>query len=60
MAGVKDEHNISFLHHVERVIRKAFPQLESFMEDIKAVREAAISMSILYIVNNSLGIGSRA
>jgi cytokinesis protein len=44
MAGVKDEHNISFLHHVERVIRTAFPDLEHFMDDLKPCREAAMSM----------------
>ena len=47
MAGVKDEHNISFLHHVEKVTRVAFPQLEQFMEDLKPCREAAIGMSPL-------------
>jgi cytokinesis protein len=51
MAGVKDEHNISFLHHVERVIRTAFPQLEGFMDDIKAVREAAISTRLKSYAN---------
>jgi cytokinesis protein len=51
MAGVKDEHNISFLHHVEKVIRSAFPQLENFMEDIKAVKDAAISTTPLTIAN---------
>jgi cytokinesis protein len=44
MVGVKDEHNISFLHHVEKVIRTAFPQLESFLEDLKPCKEAAIGI----------------
>jgi cytokinesis protein len=44
MAGVKDEHNISFLHHVEKVTRIAFPELESFLEDLKPCREAAIGI----------------
>jgi len=43
MAGVKDEHNISFLHHVEKVVRIAFPELESFLEDLKPCRDAALS-----------------
>ena len=42
MAGVKDEQNISFLHHVEKVTRTAFPSLETFLEDLKPCREAAI------------------
>jgi cytokinesis protein len=44
MVGVKDEHNISFLHHVEKVIRTTFPQLESFLEDLKPCKDAAISI----------------
>jgi len=44
MAGVKDEQNISFLHHVEKVVRTAFPDLESFLEDLKPCREAATSI----------------
>jgi cytokinesis protein len=44
MAGVKDEHNISFLHHVEKVVRIAFPELESFLEDLKPCRDAAIGI----------------
>lgn len=51
MSGVKDEHNISFLHHVEKVTRIAFPDLESFLEELKPCREAATS-NIPYIRAN--------
>jgi Formin Homology 2 Domain len=44
MAGVKDEHNVSFLHHVEKVVRTAFPALETFMEDLKPCKDAALSI----------------
>ncbi len=47
MAGVKDEHNISFLHHVEKVVRIAFPELESFLDDLKPCRDAAVGTSPL-------------
>ena len=43
MAGVKDENNVSFLNHVEKVIRTAFPSLESFLEDLKPCRDASLS-----------------
>ena len=45
MAGVKDENNVSFLNHVEKVIRTAFPGLESFLEDLKPCREASSGKS---------------
>jgi len=43
MAGVKDEQNVSFLNHVEKVTRTAFPGLETFLEDLKPCKEAATS-----------------
>jgi len=43
MGGVKDDQNMSFLHHVERVTRTAFPELETFLDELKPCREAAIS-----------------
>ena len=46
MIGVKDEHNVSFLHHVERVTRTAFPELELFLTDLKPCREAASSIPL--------------
>ena len=49
MAGVKDEHNISFLNHVEKVTRTAFPGLETFLEDLKPCREAATSKHLNHL-----------
>jgi len=43
MAGVKDEYNVSFLNHVEKVTRTAFPGLDTFLEDLNPCREAATS-----------------
>jgi cytokinesis protein len=51
MIGVKDEHNVSFLHHVERVTRTAFPELESFLTDLKPVRDASSSISFAFLIN---------
>lgn len=49
MSGVKDENNLSFLHHVEKVVRTAFPGLELFLDDLKPCREAAISTVFQYV-----------
>ena len=46
MRGIKDEQNMSFLHHVERVTRVAFPDLQSFLEDLRPCREAATGIMI--------------
>ena len=43
MTGVKDERNVSFLHHVEKVVRVAFPDLQAFIDDLKPCQEAAAS-----------------
>ena len=46
MTGVKDELNVSFLHHVEKVVRTAFPDLEAFIDELKPCREAAASTNL--------------
>ena len=59
MAGVKDEHNISFLNHVEKVVRTAFPGLELFLDDLKPCQEAATSIVSILSANDSFHPRSR-
>jgi len=60
MIGVKDEHNVSFLHHVEKVVRTAFPELQSFVDDLKPCRDASLSTSLRFKCLHSFHSGPGA